>query len=132
MIRRPPRSTRTDTLFPYTTHFRSLDDLDLSLRHDLKDRARSHQTRSAEAVAMWLEVRCGPWQSDRWGGPQRAFSRAVVTDEGWKLAINAELVLATESGLGPRPMPGSKERAIRPDRAKIGRAAGRERVCQDV
>src|SRR3546814_3920737 len=25
MIRRPPRSTRTDTLFPYTTLFRSLD-----------------------------------------------------------------------------------------------------------
>src|SRR3546814_4283724 len=39
MIRRPPRSTRTDTLFPYTTLFRSLgadappacyDDLDLA------------------------------------------------------------------------------------------------------
>src|SRR3546814_13218783 len=28
MIRRPPRSTRTDTLFPYTTLFRSV-----SLRH---------------------------------------------------------------------------------------------------
>src|SRR3546814_1889101 len=28
MIRRPPRSTRTDTLFPYTTLFRS------GLRHD--------------------------------------------------------------------------------------------------
>src|SRR3546814_13728772 len=27
MIRRPPRSTRTDTLFPYTTLFRSLDDV---------------------------------------------------------------------------------------------------------
>src|SRR3546814_2237729 len=26
MIRRPPRSTRTDTLFPYTTLFRNLDD----------------------------------------------------------------------------------------------------------
>src|SRR3546814_15138056 len=26
MIRRPPRSTRTDTLFPYTTLFRSPDD----------------------------------------------------------------------------------------------------------
>src|SRR3546814_19178069 len=26
MIRRPPRSTRTDTLFPYTTLFRSLTD----------------------------------------------------------------------------------------------------------
>src|SRR3546814_17454281 len=31
MIRRPPRSTRTDTLFPYTTLFRSL--LDLQLDH---------------------------------------------------------------------------------------------------
>src|SRR3546814_18813854 len=37
MIRRPPRSTRTDTLFPYTTLFRSmrfavqpLDDLNLA------------------------------------------------------------------------------------------------------
>src|SRR3546814_18080395 len=30
MIRRPPRSTRTDTLFPYTTLFRSLaGDLEL-------------------------------------------------------------------------------------------------------
>src|SRR3546814_3780610 len=26
MIRRPPRSTRTDTLFPYTTLFRSAED----------------------------------------------------------------------------------------------------------
>src|SRR3546814_17207920 len=31
MIRRPPRSTRTDTLFPYTTLFRSLP-ADLSTR----------------------------------------------------------------------------------------------------
>src|SRR3546814_8805899 len=29
MIRRPPRSTRTDTLFPYTTLFRSLDEVPL-------------------------------------------------------------------------------------------------------
>src|SRR3546814_14995112 len=28
MLRRPPRSTRTDTLFPYTTLFRSLEDVD--------------------------------------------------------------------------------------------------------
>src|SRR3546814_8408691 len=27
MLRRPPRSTRTDTLFPYTTLFRSLGEL---------------------------------------------------------------------------------------------------------
>src|SRR3546814_2328038 len=30
MIRRPPRSTRTDTLFPYTTLFRSRDEAYLS------------------------------------------------------------------------------------------------------
>src|SRR3546814_127110 len=34
MIRRPPRSTRTDTLFPYTTLFRSpLPALDAALLH---------------------------------------------------------------------------------------------------
>src|SRR3546814_14819027 len=32
MIRRPPRSTRTDTLFPYTTLFRSLVVDDLAVR----------------------------------------------------------------------------------------------------
>src|SRR3546814_16396073 len=32
MIRRPPRSTRTDTLFPYTTLFRSKDDAATRLR----------------------------------------------------------------------------------------------------
>src|SRR3546814_15817677 len=31
MIRRPPRSTRTDTLFPYTTLFRSTRVLDAEL-----------------------------------------------------------------------------------------------------
>src|SRR3546814_4904563 len=30
MIRRPPRSTRTDTLFPYTTLFRSRNEAKLS------------------------------------------------------------------------------------------------------
>src|SRR3546814_19406425 len=33
MIRRPPRSTRTDTLFPYTTLFRSGDYADLVRPH---------------------------------------------------------------------------------------------------
>src|SRR3546814_18336497 len=30
MIRRPPRSTRTDTLFPYTTLFRSARELEVA------------------------------------------------------------------------------------------------------
>src|SRR3546814_17330123 len=32
IIRRPPRSTRTDTLFPYTTLFRSFESLSRTLR----------------------------------------------------------------------------------------------------
>src|SRR3546814_20234193 len=46
MIRRPPRSTRTDTLFPYTTLFRSLGDQLARLlplaRQDDRARRRGH------------------------------------------------------------------------------------------
>src|SRR3546814_19698846 len=38
MIRRPPRSTRTDTLFPYTTLFRSC--WERRCRHRCRDRPR--------------------------------------------------------------------------------------------
>src|SRR3546814_15639643 len=34
MIRRPPRSTRTDTLFPYTTLFRSHELVVFDIRHE--------------------------------------------------------------------------------------------------
>src|SRR3546814_4280587 len=39
MIRRPPRSTRTDTRFPYTTLFRSLE----TLRVDLPDQVEINE-----------------------------------------------------------------------------------------
>src|SRR3546814_1337807 len=34
MVRRPPRSTRTDTLFPYTTLFRSVQRFEVTLGRD--------------------------------------------------------------------------------------------------
>src|SRR3546814_3855319 len=40
MIRRPPRSTRTDTLFPYTTLFRSILDLEDAVAPEMKVAAR--------------------------------------------------------------------------------------------
>src|SRR3546814_5294600 len=46
MIRRPPRSTRTDTLFPSTTLFRSLRRQRLEKRH-----GREHGRRRHGAVA---------------------------------------------------------------------------------
>src|SRR3546814_15848423 len=42
MIRRPPRSTRTDTLFPYTTLFRS-DEIAQEILRDIVDHPRLHR-----------------------------------------------------------------------------------------
>src|SRR3546814_13189904 len=41
MIRRPPRSTRTDTLFPYTTLFRSVAQADFSALDGAAGRAKA-------------------------------------------------------------------------------------------
>src|SRR3546814_3896393 len=58
MIRRPPRSTRTDTLFPYTTLFRSIGDECFSLaramvcQHPLAHEDLAGFT--ADALGEWL------------------------------------------------------------------------------
>src|SRR3546814_8944419 len=50
MIRRPPRSTRTDTLFPYTTLFRSPDEL-RPQRRAADDRRHRAQLRREGALS---------------------------------------------------------------------------------
>src|SRR3546814_5152843 len=50
MRRRPPRSTRTDTLFPYTTLFRS------SLIKPLRLKRAKGRARPGEPLATWCEV----------------------------------------------------------------------------
>src|SRR3546814_1812324 len=50
MIRRPPRSTRTDTLFPYTTLFRSLPS---------KGQIRTEHLAGAERPGRWGAVAGG-------------------------------------------------------------------------
>src|SRR3546814_14922804 len=57
MIRRPPRSTRTDTLFPYTTLFRSLPIRPGAIAHLAEDR------RLRRAVGRGHE--CAPHDPDR-------------------------------------------------------------------
>src|SRR3546814_9394350 len=59
MIRRPPRSTRTDTLFPYTTLFRS--DGGTILFIGTKKRAQDPIQSYAEKVGM-------PYINQRWLG----------------------------------------------------------------
>src|SRR3546814_17052561 len=75
MIRRPPRSTRTDTLFPYTTLFRSIalvlqrgadaEDIVIAADHPdaaagFQDALRFLQPRMGEAVIVGKAVELVP------------------------------------------------------------------------
>src|SRR3546814_1914366 len=73
MIRRPPRSTRTDTLFPYTTLFRSVERLRVGLLagYDLNDATpNSVLDRNLEG---WLAG-----GDRRWTPPDRAAIEALT------------------------------------------------------
>src|SRR3546814_13212033 len=105
MIRRPPRSTRTDTPFPYTTLFRS--------RH-VRPASRPvfQPLRSAVRTDEHGPAACAA------GGVRHRRGRHLPFDEGLAEASPAAFVTAwLASGLGV---------------GEIGRASGRERVCQYV
>src|SRR3546814_12110637 len=108
MIRRPPRSTRTDTLFPYTTLFRSLHGGEpLRGIGDPRQRAARRRYRLGDAIA-----------------PQPIGNRAVDVAAVENLAR-----------IDPRRDEDGAARAAELDRrapGEIGRASCRERVCQDV
>src|SRR3546814_18023853 len=60
MLRRPTRSTRTDTLFPYTTHFRSEHHPAVEELQPRNEKTRNTGHRNLEAPSM-----------DRPGSPRR-------------------------------------------------------------
>src|SRR3546814_9689191 len=78
MIRRPPRSTRTDTLFPYTTLFRSDGQGCRAVRRRGQEAPRGgrgeEQRRKPDpldrtpARRAWRQDRCGAEVRDRGGG----------------------------------------------------------------
>src|SRR3546814_656161 len=61
MIRRPPRSTRTDTLFPYTTLFRShgrtFAQDDHGRQHEIAKAVPQHSERSAQTRLAHRDMR---------------------------------------------------------------------------
>src|SRR3546814_1087009 len=85
MIRRPPRSTRTDTLFPYTTLFRSLVERGQArLDHDIAfeieyalELLELHVEQQANAAGQRLEE---PDMRDRRG--QFDMAHALTADLG--------------------------------------------------
>src|SRR3546814_18536415 len=108
MIRRPPRSTRTDTLFPYTTLFRSIE------------------ARGAELLINGQPVKAdliGPYV----GNPQRSVDQIM---------LNMGATVWTEH-LGQvnhmvARMPAYTTANSIPNDREIGRASCRERVCKYV
>src|SRR3546814_10725373 len=91
MIRRPPRSTRTDTLFPYTTLFRS--------RHIPRPRCR-HWAALSPVLRAWplqrrdqpgsqaterpsFQSRLGRSRTDEWLHPPRRQAAEPAQDRLW-------------------------------------------------
>src|SRR3546814_2297168 len=63
MIRRPPRSTRTDTLFPYTTLFRSSEAIQSGYRHSGLPRRFAPRNDDLERRALRSEEHTSELQS---------------------------------------------------------------------
>src|SRR3546814_16609481 len=89
MIRRPPRSTRTDTLFPYTTLFRSRKRLSTRKRLSEAVSAELAQTVSAglDPLLSGLDFSTMPasqrgrscsQKESRWGRPRRKSQRSLL------------------------------------------------------
>src|SRR3546814_3447999 len=66
MLLRPPKSTRTDTLFPYTTLFRAA----ISRNRSWQDTAAAAGFRGRHATGRYSTARSLPW-TEPW--PSRAF-----------------------------------------------------------
>src|SRR3546814_14471877 len=122
MIRQPPRSTRTDTLFPYTTLFRSL--ASLVLASSLAGCAASARMISGlPPVPVSASGETQPVGTNR---ADAADDPAIWVDPA---NPNHALIVATDkkAGLHVYDLTG-KDIAF----TEIGRASGRERVCQYV
>src|SRR3546814_16383943 len=81
MIRRPPRSTRTDTLFPYTTLFRS--DSSAGLFPQLRARVRHLlQRREDRGAGRARGADPDAWSGERRGGPSHGGWGACAFEGG--------------------------------------------------
>src|SRR3546814_11514534 len=112
MIRRPPRSTRTDTLFPYTTLFRS----GAAIGHRLHDQ-RGFEPAERDAARFLADV-------DR----REAEIGGFLDDIARKNVLFVPLGRVRGDAIGGEAARECLDFAL----VEIGRASCRERVCQYV
>src|SRR3546814_13169253 len=137
MIRRPPRSTRTDTRFPYTTLFRSrakaaseaadrritasaVDSAEAAVRRIGQDKARV----DAEVAALGDSAALAATHSESVKAAEAAEAAIAAAATSLQNAeADRETTAADLAGI---------EAALAEARAapEIGRASRRERVCQ--
>src|SRR3546814_5597367 len=88
MIRRPPRSTRTDTLFPYTTLFRSRQRT--SIRKSTGDRPMAAVLSEAELLALVDVLADGQWHSGEALAADAGITRAALSKRVERLRDRSE------------------------------------------
>src|SRR3546814_19995083 len=127
MIRRPPRSTRTDTLFPYTTLFRSCATSRFGVTIQSQPGSEPYQRRATQGeldLARGRILHLAPARSN----PGGRFFWSRCRNERPLWYINVQL----PSG-GSRPPPDVRDFPLAMKAGfEIGRASCRERVCQYV
>src|SRR3546814_19423282 len=114
MIRRPPRSTRTDTLFPYTTLFRSP-------RPDFLLFYRDAANYPWVSQALWLYSQMVRWGHAAWDAQALEIVRQVFQPQIYRRAL-------IDAG---SPLPGAMEKvdgsiAVRTEERRVGK----ECVCK--
>src|SRR3546814_10977195 len=107
MIRRPPRSTRTDTLFPYTTLFRSA--------HEFQDAVPYVMTMNVVDLLEMIDI-----------AKRDAQRLALVTRPDSRLTQGAFKCAAIRKARAMILF----GRLARMLKVQSGRASGRERFCQ--
>src|SRR3546814_12028301 len=123
MIRRTPRSTRTDTLFPSTTLFRSARRLQLPMGLGLGVGRRTG------GVALWKRGRPAAsslWRPARSRAPGQRPDDTAVTRA--RLSVDTRAGALKAAGAIVHPL----QRGVIGGRDAIGRASCTERVCQTV
>src|SRR3546814_18110251 len=122
MIRRPPRSTRTDTLFPYTTLFRADDAAhgrrQLQIGHDLLQPLAiglvGDLARNAPAMGGVGHQHAIAAREREIGGQRRAFVAALFLHD-----LDEQHLATADDVLNLVPAP-----------EQTGRAPSRDRACQ--